>query len=241
MENSNNLNRLFYFQFHDYMYEQGFVFVKKYNIFMKCINKLLLQYIFPERLFSYTKGNVCFAIAGSIRSVYSDSFEKKNLITETIRNNNCLCKKGEVDAKSDFEYNDENAESVMKMAFEEAKMGILSLFDEVTEINQYFDYCKYINPLQIFGATSFRGDSLSLIVYNDKDDMIDVLSKTLERLGIDKHNEKLYKLYYSSLVEDIAGERDKVFNNPELYACAMKEAERRKTANLEILKQNGLL
>ena len=49
------------------------------------------------------------------------------------------------------------------------------------------------------------------------------------------------KAYYDGLVESISNERDKVFSNPELYACAMKEAERRKTANLEMLKQNGLL
>lgn len=45
---------------------------------------------------------------------------------------------------------------------------------------------------------------------------------------------------YRGVVERIAGSRDKVYADPELYKKALEEADRRKKANTKLLRSYGI-
>ena len=246
MVRKNLLEKAFYDCCAEFFSEHNYIYVKKYDMYMKLDGSCILKYIFLEKLSAILKNEVGFALSGNAISIYAQSFEKNELIICALRNKQYVDSLEGYLNRYPHKYtcNEANVNNVMKEAVEDAKQGIFKGIETVNTIEDYLEYCHKINTSQIRLATKFICDSLVTIVSYDHYDMTNTFNEIMD--NIEKAYGKSYvdtvsKAYYDGLVESISNERDKVFSNPELYACAMKEAERRKTANLEMLKQNGLL
>ena len=55
-----------------------------------------------------------------------------------------------------------------------------------------------------------------------------------------RSDKQIYDGHYFGLIKTVAEPRDRIYNDPALYAKALAELERRKIANLETLKGYGL-
>lgn len=111
-------------------------------------------------------------------------------------------------------------------------------------MNSYIQFQKKFGLTAIRGANEFWSDSLVLIKANNHDDFqdlfekeLDIAKKDLEDGTIGGTFDEQYDLLYNGIISLIPKSRDAVYNDPELYAKAIKEAEKRKEKNIEILKE----
>ena len=240
MESAFSLDKVFYEQINEKMTSLGYKYIRKYKMFMKVTGNMLLKYLYIERFSMINRGIFRFMISGNVRSVYADSFEKKSLVVETLRN--CTY----YDIKAGFENNYpkeykcsvDDVEHVINQAFEDVEKGILKEIDSVDSFEKYIRFCQVYNYGQICSASEHWKDSLSLIVEGDHNDMYDTLEMTVkafEKVDGKESAERQYPLFHRAIVELVAGERDKVYNDPKLYKAAMEEAERRKETNTQTL------
>ncbi len=246
MMNKNSLNKAFVESFKDYAVQHNYIYLKKYDMFTKCSGTFLVKYFFVEKLSGLSKNEVGFSVSGNVKSVYSKSLKKDELKVSSIRNKQFVdIIKGYDNTYPHIYYcDDENAKTVMEKAFYDAKAGILSEIESVNSMEDYLDYCHRINTAQIRLATEFCGDSLAMIVADDHYDMTKTFNEFMTALkskyGISYVN-SVSKAYYTGLVEKISLDRDKVYINKDLYKKALNEAEKRKNANLTVLKELGLI
>lgn len=240
MESAFSLDKVFYEQINEKMTSLGYKYVRKYKMFMKVANDILLKYFYLEKLSMTDKDSKSFILSGNIRSFFADSFDKKNLMLRSMRNNSFI------DIKMGFknEYPKEyccnifQIDEVMKQSIIDFENGLLKEIDTIESFKEYIDYCHLYNHRQISRATKFECDSLALIVSDDHDDMKGKLHSTFtafEQVDGKESAERQYPLFHRAIVELVAGERDKVYNNPILYKEALEEAERRKEANTQTL------
>ena len=128
---------------------------------------------------------------------------------------------------------------------DKVKRYVIPAFHEVTDLDSYIQFRKKTGGIDaISSAKSFWADSLALIMADNHDDFQDVfqreiveLKKEMETVGIGGTYEKNYELLYHGIIETVANARDAVYNDSELYKKALEEAERRKQANLALLRE----
>ena len=204
------------------------------------------EYFFVEKLSGLSKNEIGFSVSGNVKSIYSESLEKNEMTVTSIRNKQFIdIIKGYDNTYPHTYYcNNQNVKTVMEKAFSDAKSGILSGIESVNSMGDYLDYCHRINTAQIRLATDFCGDSLAMIVADDHYDMTNTFNEFMTSLeckyGISYVN-SVSKAYYTGLVDKVSLDRDKVFKNKDLYKKALDEAEKRKNANLTVLRELGLI
>lgn len=246
MLNKNSLNKAFIESFNDYAVQHNYIYLKKYDIYMKCTGTVLIKYFFVEKLSGLSKNEIGFSVSGNVKSIYSESLEKNEMTVTSIRNKQFIdIIKGYDNTYPHTYYcNNQNVKTVMEKAFSDAKSGILSGIESVNSMGDYLDYCHRINTAQIRLATDFCGDSLAMIVADDHYDMTNTFNEFMTSLeckyGISYIN-SVSKAYYTGLVEKVSLDRDKVFKNKDLYKKALDEAEKRKNTNLTVLRKLGLI
>ncbi len=246
MESVFSLDKVFYEQINDKMTSLGYKYIKKYKMFMKVANDILLKYFYLEKLSMIDKGSISFMLSGNIRSFFADSFDKKNLMLRSMRNNSFIdIKKGfKNEYPKEYCCNIFQVDEVMKQSIIDFENGLLNEIDTIESFKEYIDYCHLYNHRQISSATKFKCDSLALIVSDDHDDMKRKLYSTFtafEQVDGRESAERQYPLFHRAIVELVAGERDKVYNDPKLYKAALEEAERRKEVNTQILRSLKLI
>jgi hypothetical protein len=147
-------------------------------------------------------------------------------------------------------YNEETLEEAIIFAL---KKTLELAVPELVEIHDHDSciafYIKYRIDMIRF-AHKFSNDSLLLIKANNHntftEEFLENLDKHIrmqESNGIrfdDELYKKQYNGFYDSIVEKIAKSRDKVYSDPELYAQAIAEMERRKIVNLEVIRSYGV-
>lgn len=241
MESVFSLEKVFYEQINEKMTSLGYEYIKKYKMYMKVTNDILLKYFFVEMYPAIKKGDKSFMLTGNIRSIYADSFERNELKNDSMRNSTFV----DIDRgfknrhPKHYDCSIEQAKETMARAFIDAQEGILGEMERVNSFDEYIHYCHMYNYRQIICAPFYK-DSLALIVANDHNNMEERLNKTCmayeESLGKD-YVKAQYSLLVHSFIELVAGERDKVYNNPKLYKEALEEAEKRKEKNTQTLKK----
>ena len=229
---------------------QGFIYSKNMRFFFRLINGEIIQYVFLQDVYSPRKGYKDFSIFAGVRSIYADSMEKKALIFST----GDLLYFGGYDIPIEqreeiisISYNEANMEEAVNFALAKSKKIIIPKLNRVTDLDSCIELYKRYRPDMIRDADRFAEDSLILIKANNQDSLIkefqERLTFHLEQVEIgemggdyDYHYESLYDGY----IRTIAEPRDRVYNDPELYAKALAEIDRRAAANLEVLKSYGL-
>ncbi len=158
---------------------------------------------------------------------------------------------------------DESMLEVVKNSLEETKKYILPVLNEVTNLKaciEYFDmFCSGLLNLyyeeEDFGNTNlsnFYNEGLLFIKYGSCDYFTEVGEHSLQRqLAMIAHRVKIKQSgytqkYYDDECKDNQDYRDqriardkKIFNDREWNSAALAELERRKLANIEILKSYG--
>lgn len=256
MEKRVSIEQVFYRVFLEEMTQRGFLLSRKYGMFMKLINNELLQYLSIENRTAYAKGNRAFSIRGNIVSIYMDAMDKKTLWLEMARlQEYSLVLHGVEHMLPDtYEYNDASAEALMEAALEDTKKDLFPLFEKTTDLEKYIEFAKVFRIRQIRYLLRYWADSLILIQCNDHDDFLGVLETYLKRQydcdqyvhlkrwgepefdSWEEYKKKNYERFYESIVTWTAGERDQIYNDPKLYQAALEELERRKAANIEVLR-----
>jgi hypothetical protein len=229
----------------------GFVYSKQINSFIRLVNGEIFQFISLQTMPMKVQGYKEFAINAGIKSIYSESFEKVHL-------NFCVVPLAHfvgVDSGDknlweklySISYNENTVEEAVIYAFKKTLEIAVPKLDEINDYNAAITfYIKYRIDM-IRYAENFSTDSLLLIVANNHNDFMSEFQKALDR-NVEliakgesgETHEKAYRNLYHGLVETIAGSRDKVYNDPELYARAIAEMERRKPVNLEVIRSYGL-
>lgn len=256
MEKRVSIEQVFYRVFLDEMTQRGFILSRKYGMFMKLVNNELLQYLAIEKRTACAKGNRAFCIQANIVSIYMDAMDKRTLCLRADRlNRYSLGLHGVEHVSPDtYEYNDASAEALMEAALEDTKKNLCPIFENTTDFKKYIEFAKVFRIDQIRESLRYWSDSLILIKCNDHDDFLGVLETYLKRQyncdqyvhlklwgepefdSWEEYKEKNYEDYYECIVTWTAGERDQIYNDPELYQAALKELERRKAANIVVLR-----
>lgn len=230
----------------------GYIYNTKYGMFMRFINGILLQFVACENLKSASREYKCFTISGGIFSVYTFSYEKKELLFysgdfATYQREYLHTYYG----IRDYEYNDDNMLDMLNYALKDTINAILPVHNNVKDLDSYIEYRKHIRIDTFYSAGPIKwccNDQLALIQANNHDDFMSCLYKMLSNLQKELKAgtcggtlKEQYDLLYDAIVVHLAQRRDKIYNDPELYSEALIELERRKNNNLETLKQIGLL
>ena len=222
--------------------EEGFRYNSKYGFYMKLVNEELLEYITYIPSWTPIKGNKCFKIFAGIVSLYCDSVDKGSLRMHGVE---FFFYSNDIKDKSGIVYNEGNMLDGIQVSLNKTKKYIIPAFHEVTDLDSYIQFRKKTGGIDaISSAKSFWADSLALIMADNHDDFQDVfqraifeLKKEMETVGIGGTYEKNYDLLYQGIIKEIAGSRDEIYKDAELYKKAIEEAERRKQANLELLRE----
>lgn len=230
----------------------GFIKLKGLPYFGKLINNEIFQFITFHNMNSLIKGKKAFTIDVGILTIYSKSLDKHSLaiwINPLMNFRNIDESLNErFDDIYAFYYDDQSISDTLAKTFEETKSIAFPYMDKILSLEDYIWYCKYMHIALLRNADQFYQDSLLLVKTNNHDDFLDIFEKQssvmLKCFGNnpnDKDYLQIRKEYYKSIVEEIAQARDRVYDNPELYAKAMEELERRKQVNIETLKSYGII
>ena len=226
--------------YEDGLKSEGFRYNSKYDYFFRIINNELIQYITHISVPSLEKGTKRFDIFAGTVSVYSESVDKdflrmagRGLYAYTkYRENKVMV------------YTSENMVEVVEVAYNKTMNIVMPILNEVVDLNTYINFRKKTEGLiEIGSADKFWADSLALIVADNHDDFEEYFQgelKFIEELFRIGKTGGTYESRYNSLHEavfgTVVGARDKVYQDKQLYAEAIAEAERRKMANLEYLR-----
>jgi hypothetical protein len=228
----------------------GFVYLKQIKYFGRMVNGEILQFLSLINMHSGIPEHKGFAIVAGIKSIYAESFAKDHLLFCAPPLAHLLGVDGDIDQARQLisiSYNEATMEEAVTFALKKTLGIAMPKLDEITDLDACIEFYKKYPINMLRGAHKFSNDSLLLIKANNHDDFMkelnDAMEKGLKRLkqgdmGGDEND--LYNNLYHGLVETIAGSRDKVYNDPELYAQALAEMERRKVVNLEVIRSYGL-
>ena len=230
--------------FSEYLKKLGFV-CDKSGRFFRLINGEIIQFIKYRASRPTVKGHRGFTTKAGMVSIYCQSLDDDRL--EFI-SSDVYYWAGRIygDEKTrtmpvEYEYTNENMQEILGLALEHTKEIILPLFNEVYDLDSYiYKYALPIKRSNISGADKFAADSLVLIMADDHGNFREQLERdyaeTESILTLQNRLEILDQqrsLLYDAIVNNIAVPRDRVFADAELYAGALKEAERRKEANMQ--------
>ena len=222
--------------------EEGFRYNSKYGFYMKLVNEELLEYITHISVGSTIKGCRRFMVLAGIASVYCDSIDKEGLRMYGMQ---LFDYTNDIEDKTGIHYNDENMPERIQLSLNKVKRYVIPAFHEVTDLDSYIQFRKKTGGIDaISSAKTFWADSLALIMADNHDDFQDVFQREIFQLKQDIAAERVggtyeenYELLYQGIIKEIAGSRDEIYNDAELHKKALEEAERRKEANLELLRE----
>ena len=220
--------------------EQGFKYNSKYGYFFRVINNELIQYITYISLPTFKRGMKCYDIFAGILSIYCESIDQREL---RMLGREMYNYSNNINDKNGMYYTEDSIAESIENSVDKVKKYILPMLNEVVDFDSYFKYCKKVVGVDILGhADKFCRDSLSLIIANNHDDFYDFFQEQREKLKVQKRLRNEVVLdderdsLYDSIVNRIAKKRDSVYQDEKLYVAAIAEAQRRKCANLEYLR-----
>lgn len=238
VEKKETINSTFKKIYGEELLTKGFVYCSKLGVFIRVIGNELIQYVGIRKMGQWGKDTRGFRVYASVLSLYVNEISKENItrlgspITLFERNN----------IPDIHEYNDATLEEQVEKSMENFMRYVYGKMCMTVDLESYIRELKYVFRLPFAGASQFLGDSLALVKADNHDDFLDVLEIEVDRaltfpIYKSTSREKIRDHFYYGIVESTAGERDKVYNDPELYAAALKECEIRKERNLQTLRE----
>jgi len=229
----------------------GFINPKQSNILFKLVNGEVLQFVSIKKESARVEGRKEFTIIAGVRSIYAESIEKKALLY-------CACDLLYLAGDS---YSMEQRRQLVSISYDEATMEeavdfallktleiILPKLNMVTDLSSCIEFYKKYRPDMLDCADCFHNDSLILIKTDNRDtfakeieEQLGVFLARLEKGEIGGDINSYRAGLHHGFITAIAEPRDKVFSDPELYARATTELERRKDVSKKILESYGLL
>ena len=236
-------------QFKEGLAQYGFVYNSKYKAHVRMVNGEILQYIMYESEMAYQRGNKAFTIFAGMLSVYCEELTREDLQMFGERLYNYSYDKKDLRG---WEYNDSTMLEMIERSLVRTKEVILPFFDQVTDLNSYIEFKKYYGIDSLDGVHKFRYDSLVFFKADNHDDFMDLFTARMEEIReklkkemsgeeLEEAYQKAYAKYHECLIEHIPEYRDKIYNDPDLYAKAIAEADRRREANLQQLRDFKLI
>ena len=228
----------------------GFIYSKQMKFFFRLINGEIIQFIILKPGPSKLEGYKDFSVSAGIRTIYTETMEKDLFLNST----RSLMHFGGLGLTYEQRgpllstpYSDATIEESVNFALEKTLEYIIPRFSEVTDLASCIEYYKGHGLSMLKRADSFSEDSLILIKANNHDTFMSELHESVARdlKGLKEGKagddyDSTYELFYRAFITFTAEPRDRVYNDPELYAKALAEIERRAAANLEVLKSYGL-
>jgi hypothetical protein len=240
-----SINPVYKNVFGEYLYPLGFVKSKLNNIFIRLVNGIIVQFIVLDKTHMGIPGYKGFAISGGVKSIFAESVEKEHLLF--CRNSLAGYDFDQFEKLYSIPYNDETMDSAIDFALQKTIELIMPQLDKVTDLDSCIEYYKKYRPDMLSGFDRFSDDCLILIKANNHDTFMPKFQEELDRrikqieIGLSGESpDRAHELLYDSIDVSIAQARDKVYNDPDLYAKALIEIERRKIANLEMLRSYGV-
>ena len=160
-----------------------------------------------------------------------------------------------------FEYKKEDEESLcmeLERAFDVTKLYGLPVLDKVTDLDSCIHYIERFQPSDIcipvydrgkdvFEPTNmYENEGLLFIQADNHDDLREMTAEILSGFKIKIESGREVDSY-EEIKEGVEKwriktikRRDKIYNDPVIYARALKELKQRKAANLEALRASGL-
>ena len=244
----------------EWLSPHGFIKMKGIPYFGRLINGEILQVITAISSSSLIRGKKAFTIRTCMITVYSGFFGERSFeifgcniirfgradnIDHHELNRYFQERYKDLYEFDTFYYDDETLREVMEMVLEDVCRLIVPRFDRVRTLEDYVEYCKWKQPAIIARADEFYKDSLLLIKTNNHETFEDMLEYwreyALERYG--DTNNPHYQSYmedkYNYYLESYIKPRDKIYADPDLYARAMEELDKRKAENTEKLRKYG--
>lgn len=143
----------------------------------------------------------------------------------------------------------------MEHALEETKKAMMPFFDGVADLESCIDYFEsfktglVIPPEYNENDGSFGNEyteGLLFIKTNRHDDLIEKVRESIDReirrykrLNVPFAPDNMRKHSEEWRIE-VVTRRDKIYGNPQIYAAALEELERRRHENIETLRSYGL-
>jgi len=229
--------------------KKGYQYNSKYGMFVKFVNGELLQYITYHGTSSIKRGYKAYRVMCGILSVYTHSYLRQQLLYWVSDLFYFSCSHGMQQDEScrQYHYNEENMQTVIEESLKKTMEVIVPIFDGVQDLESYIEFQKKTRIDALRGASNLRlciNDALVLIKADNHDDFTNIIQKELDRCKkmIEQKQmggtyEEQENLLYRAINVAIVESRDKIYENPELYAEALKEIERRKQKNLQILRE----
>ena len=264
------LNTVFKQVFGEELKEQGFVKIKgKQPYLVRVIGGEIIHIITCRNEWCGEKGFKEFSVLENLATIYCNSIMDLTLSPyANINYLNTLY--GIYREKDPVNFDEKYGDSIyrfiykagddismrkaMEHALEETKKVMMPFFDGVTDLESCADYFArfkggWIIPPE-YNETdgSFNGglEGLLLIKTNNHDDFIENVRenidreiKTYKRLNVSFNPDNMRKVLEEWRIKVVTN-RDKIYDNPQIYTAALEELERRKHANIEALRSYGL-
>lgn len=234
-----NISSVFKRVFKDILQEKKYIYCSKYIAFIRVIDNDLIQFVGLEKLGMYDgKGKKIFRIYAGVVSIYVEQLSNRDMMRYGRSISDYAYQRYGKQIDDMIIYDESSLENQMRIALENTRQYVYDTLFNCVDIPAYLNYLRRIMVHNLRWATEFKDDSLAMIKVNDHEDFISEFDETLAQATfMPEAEDRQRELYYSGMVQSTAGERDKVYNDPELYAAALKECEIRKERNLQTLRE----
>lgn len=245
----------------------GFVKIKgRHPHFVRLIGDEIIHIITYRNVQCTTKGYKEFVIDGGVATVYRQSIDlTRDINSNWFRSNAAIygwlhpfdCDYEYRKSIFTFTYKADDEDSLLcevKHSLEVTAKIMLPTLNEVTTLEACIEYHHKLNmSMNIYddedfgnkNGNNFYNEGLLYIKTNNHDDFKEKTKKSLARLAhrietgmIGGSYEHISERYEESRLCQVT-RRDNIYNNPELYAKALAELERRKLVNTETLRSYG--
>ena len=252
-------NKIYKEVFKRHLEPKGFRLLKGSNIFVRLVNKEILQIIGEEHR---VKG--MYSILINVKSIYYKpqfyaAMEMKNLLHSakhllSFAHQNPKYKNADVDALRglagagvySLPHCDINVEEVLERAARDTEELVLPEFDKITDIDSCIDFYMKYSLGFLCGEDNFEEDSLLLLKAKKLHDFEGNFQKTyaLHKEAIDQGkmigtHENTYKELQAGMVGRVIGPRDRILSDPELLKKAHETLEHMREENSKMLRSYG--
>lgn len=243
-------NKAFQTIFKNGLESYGFSPLKSSNIFVRVMNKELMQFIYPQHINAASLGIFSFSIEAAVRTIYVPNISCAEIKssgrmlhyflnveerTSIPWQNYCFC------------YNDSNVEDVLKEALEKVVRLILPVYDRIQTLSDYIEHSLLTNQVDL----SFQGNNPESLVWIAAKDQIDhdALAKAqapiLKELykycnGYEPSECELLDYSRQYLQEKYLDPLNRIVNDPEKYSEAVEKMKQGQSAVYDFLERNGV-
>lgn len=235
--------------FNEGLKSYGFLPLKSSNIFVRVVNRELLQFIYPENLSSPCLDMDSFVIYASVRTVYMKDISNGEIKTDKYTLYQFLGYEKSATMpwqEYAFCYNNSNLEEVIQRALKEVIRLIIPVFNDIYTLSDYIEYSLLTNHQSYLTFRNFNSEALVWVAAKEQIDchiLAKALFPTMELLqkeGIVSTERDLLDCSMEYLQEHFINSLNEILNDEEKREQAEEELKRRRAFTLSFLEKNGI-